>query len=191
MDRLPRPVALALPLCLGLPLCAGLACQRAAARPEHRPVAHEAPEGTGGGRTLFDWPQGTVVLHTRDGRTHRVRVELALTGDEKARGLMHRESLPEGRGMLFIFPDEEVRTFWMKNTLIPLDMIFIRKDGTVAGIVHSAEPLTTTPRTVGKASKYVLEVPGGTCRAGGIDTGTTVTFEDIAPDLLAGRPLRR
>ena len=141
-------------------------------------------------RRLFAWPQGVVVLDTAGGREVRVQVELALTPEEKTRGLMHREHLAEGHGMLFVFPNEEVRTFWMKNTLVPLDMIFIRADGRVAGVVHSAEPLTTTPRTVGRPSKYVLEVPGGYARAMGIDEGARVRFEGISSELLSGRPPR-
>jgi uncharacterized membrane protein (UPF0127 family) len=64
------------------------------------------------------------------------------------------------RGMLFVFGSDRVRSFWMKNTLIPLDMLFVTKDLVVAGIVRDTKPLTLDPRTVGIATRYVLEVNG-------------------------------
>lgn len=73
--------------------------------------------------------------------------------------------------MLFIFPNEEVQSFWMRNTLIPLDMIFINEQGVVVGIVENAEPKTLTSRSVGIPGKYVLEVPGGWSAKVGLKAG--------------------
>jgi uncharacterized protein len=125
-------------------------------------------------------PGPQVVLETASGALHVVRVELARTDPERARGLMFREHLDADAGMLFLFEESEDHGFWMKNTLIPLDMIFIADDGRVAGIVERAEPRTTTLRSVGSASRYVLEVNGGWCAAHGVARGARVRFENVA-----------
>ena len=72
-------------------------------------------------------------------------VELATTSAQQAKGLMNRSALPNDRGMLFIFPEEKILSFWMKNTLIPLDMIFFNKDKQIVHIVTNAQPCTTDP----------------------------------------------
>ena len=108
-----------------------------------------------------------------------VVVELARTADERAQGLMYREDVPEGTGMLFIFEKQEVQRFWMENTLIPLDMIFIDRDLKIAGIIENAEPMTKTSRFVDAPSIYVLEVNGGWSRKHAVGAGATVRFENI------------
>ena len=93
----------------------------------------------------------------------KVIVELAVTPEEKAKGLMHREYLDENKGMLFIFEDEKAPSFWMKNTLIPLDMIFINSDNKIVDILV-AEPCKKDPcksYTPKADAKYVLEVNAG------------------------------
>lgn len=120
-----------------------------------------------------------VVVETSGGAHHAVRVELARTDPERARGLMFRERLDADAGMLFLFDGSEDHGFWMKNTLIPLDMIFIADDGRIAGIVERAEPQTTTLRSVGAPSRYVLEVNGGWCAAHGVRAGDRVRFENV------------
>src|SRR5262252_4557477 len=96
-------------------------------------------------------PQGDIA----------VGVEIVSTSAQIERGLMFREHLPPDQGMLFLMTEEKNWPFWMRNTLIPLDMIFIARDMTVAGVVQNAEPRTETLREVGKPSLYVLEVNGG------------------------------
>jgi uncharacterized membrane protein (UPF0127 family) len=120
-----------------------------------------------------------VVLESPSGRSRAVNVELARTPDEQARGLMFRDRLADDAGMLFIFSQSSDHAFWMKNTLIPLDMIFIDEAGTVAGVVERAEPQTLTPRSVGAPSRYVLEVNGGWSAANGFGKGDRVRFEGI------------
>jgi len=120
-----------------------------------------------------------VLVQTAAGPVHAVAVELARTEEERARGLMHRESLPPGTGMLFLFEESGPRVFWMKNTPLSLDMIFVDEEGWIVGIVERAEPRTETPRGVGVPSRYVLEVIGGWSRAHGVRPGDRVRFENV------------
>ncbi len=102
--------------------------------------------------------------------------EIADTPAERQKGLMFREHMGEQEGMVFLFPDEAPRAFWMHNTLIPLDMVFIRADRTVLGVVENAEPKTDTSRSVPGSSQFVLEINGGTAKRVGIAEGQKVTF---------------
>jgi uncharacterized membrane protein (UPF0127 family) len=124
-------------------------------------------------------PRGRVLLKDARGGVHRVEVEVAATPESRTRGLMWREELPAGQGMLFVFAEEEVQSFWMRNTLIPLDMLFIDSEGRVVGIVERAQPRTLTGRSVGVPGRYVLEVPGGWCQSEGIATGDTVELQGL------------
>lgn len=125
-------------------------------------------------------PRAKVVLKDAYGGSQAVDVEVASSGISRQRGMMWRTSLAAGKGMLFIFPEEEVHSFWMKNTLIPLDMIFISRDRRIAGIVHQAAPRTMDLKTVNKPSLYVLEVPGGWAEKTGVQAGSTVEMEGIS-----------
>ncbi len=119
--------------------------------------------------------QRTRVVIRTGGREAVVEVELARTREEQARGLMFRERIGRDEGMLFVFPEEGEHAFWMKNTLIPLDMIFIDGLGTVSGVVPRAEPRTETPRSGGRC-RYVLEVAGGWADEHGVKAGDKVLF---------------
>jgi len=105
---------------------------------------------------------------------HAFAVELANNDDERSRGLMFRKELPEGRGMLFDFERESPVAFWMHNTYIPLDMIFIRADGRILRIAENAEPLSDRLIPSGGPVRAVLEVIGGTTRKLGIAPGDRV-----------------
>jgi uncharacterized membrane protein (UPF0127 family) len=96
-----------------------------------------------------------------------VRAEVAATEATRARGLMYRRELAPGRGMLFVFPRTEEHAFWMKNTFISLDMIFIDESLQIVGILRDTVPLSSIPVTIGEPSRYVLEVPGGWAREAG------------------------
>src|SRR5882757_1491019 len=85
-------------------------------------------------------------------------VEMATTDQEKETGLMYRKELPDGKGMLFDFSPEQQVSMWMKNTYIPLDMIFIRADGRILRIAENTEPLSTRIISSGGPAKGVLEV---------------------------------
>jgi uncharacterized membrane protein (UPF0127 family) len=105
---------------------------------------------------------------------HPFEVELALTPKEQERGLMFRKSLPQGQGMLFDFKEERPLTFWMKNTYVPLDMIFIRADGTILHIAHNTTPLSEKLVPSGGPARAVLEVVAGTTQRLGIVPGDRV-----------------
>ena len=111
-----------------------------------------------------------------DGNTHDFTVEVARSEDEQARGLMYRESLAAGEGMLFPFPEPRPASFWMKNTLIPLDMIFVRADGSIARIAVNTVPPSLSPVGVGEPVAAVLEIAGGRSVELGIDEGDRVTW---------------
>jgi uncharacterized membrane protein (UPF0127 family) len=101
-------------------------------------------------------------------------VELATNDDERERGLMYRKELPEGRGMLFDFQHDRPVAFWMRNTYIPLDMIFIRGDGRILSIAENTQPLSDALVPSGGPVRAVLEVIGGTARKLGIAPGDRV-----------------
>ena len=107
---------------------------------------------------------------------HRFIVEVARTGEEQAQGLMFRESLADDRGMIFPYDPPRAVGFWMKNTLIPLDMIFIRADGTIARIAANTVPLSEETVFSGEAISSVLEIRGGRAAELGIRAGDKVTW---------------
>lgn len=119
-----------------------------------------------------------------------VGVELARTPSERAKGLMYRKHLDAEAGMLFLFEQPQQLTFWMRNTYVPLDMIFIESSLRVLGVVENAEPLTETSRSVPGQSQYVLEVNAGFSREHGIGPGTMVRFEGVpgTPSHTTGGP---
>lgn len=145
-------------------LLASCACQRAAELPAPTSAKPSA-------LSLFLTPKGEVPL----------RVEIANTPESRAQGLMNRRQLDADAGMVFVFPDESARSFWMKNTYLPLDLIFVTADRHVAGVVARAEPLTLTSRGVEAAAKFVVEANAGFAERFGIQAGTTVRLEQV-PD---------
>ncbi|MCA1827140.1 MAG: DUF192 domain-containing protein [Myxococcales bacterium] len=120
------------------------------------------------GAVRFETPRGPWV----------VRVEIADTDESRTRGLMFRRNLPQDHGMVFVFPTTEEHSFWMHNTLIGLDMIFLGDDRAVLGVVTAA-PNTDTLRSVHKPSRYVIEVSAGEASAHAIGPGTRAAFIDI------------
>jgi uncharacterized membrane protein (UPF0127 family) len=123
-------------------------------------------------------PTAKVYLATPSGEV-AVNVEVVATEAKIERGLMYRQAMALDAGMLFLLPEIKDWTFWMRNTLIPLDMIFIRDNLTIAGIVENAEPKTETLRQVGEPSHYVLEVNGGWTKAHGVTKDQKVRFANV------------
>ncbi len=125
--------------------------------------------------------RGTLEITTRSG-LHVFAVELAVTDEERARGLMFRKELPVGQGMLFDFKRDQIVTMWMRNTYIPLDMIFIRADGRIARIAADTQPLSEQIISSGVPVRSVLEVIGGTAKKLGITAG-----DRVAHPIFSGR----
>lgn len=115
----------------------------------------------------------TLEIVTKSG-VHVFTVEVASTEQEKATGLMYRQELPDGRGMLFDFSPEQPISMWMKNTFIPLDMIFIRSDGRISRIAENTEPQSLAIISSGPPARAVLEVIAGTAQKYGIAVGDRV-----------------
>jgi len=99
------------------------------------------------------------------------RLELAETAAETAQGMMYRRSVPAGTGMLFIMAEERPQSFWMRNTYVPLDIIYLNADGTVVSIQANAQPMNDMPLPSEGPAKYVLEIAGGGAAQDGIKTG--------------------
>ncbi|MCB9993705.1 MAG: DUF192 domain-containing protein [Hyphomicrobiaceae bacterium] len=108
----------------------------------------------------------SLTINTAKGSFH-FTVEIADTPAEQAQGLMFRQELASDHGMLFDFHQERETSFWMRNTFIPLDMLFIAADGTIRSIHANARPQDDTPIPSGSPVRFVLEIPGG--RAAEID----------------------
>jgi len=112
-------------------------------------------------------------------------VELADEEAERAQGLMNRDELARGAGMLFVYPEPQQVAFWMKNTLIPLDMIFMDAGGTVQKVHHEAVPHDETPIYGGSGIQSVLEINGGLARRIGISEGWELRHPAIDQDRAA------
>lgn len=119
----------------------------------------------------------TVVTIQQGSMAHRFTVEVARTPEEQARGLMYRTSLAPDRGMLFPFARPKFASFWMKNTFIPLDIIFIRSDGGVDRIAENTIPESLEPVVSGGEVTAVLELAGGTAARLGIDESAIIRWE--------------
>jgi uncharacterized membrane protein (UPF0127 family) len=115
-----------------------------------------------------------LTIRSKTG-THHFTVEVAATPDQQERGLMFRRSLAGDRGMIFPYEPPQQVAFWMKNTLIPLDIIYIRPNGTIAQIVN-AQPMDITPLPSGEPVVLVLEIRGGRAAELGIKEGDKVTW---------------
>ncbi|MBI2144610.1 DUF192 domain-containing protein [Candidatus Woesearchaeota archaeon] len=121
----------------------------------------------------------TVLLYSETGNHVKIKAEISDTNEERAKGMMLRQQLDKGEGMLFFYPDSAVRNFWMKNTLIPLDMIFIAENMTVVKI-HHAVPCSSEPCTLYNSEqpiKYVLEVNRNLTASHGISEGGKVKID--------------
>lgn len=107
-------------------------------------------------------------------KTSIFQIEVMKSPEQRARGLMFRQFMPEDRGMLFDFDREEPVAMWMRNTYIPLDMVFIRENGVIRHIHERAQPLDETTISSGGAVRYVLEINGGQAAKLGLKPGDTV-----------------
>lgn len=158
-------VAAVLGLALALTACTSQARSGTAA-----PVA-----ATGARHPISGLPViGLVITHGR--QQHRIRVEVATSTDEQARGLMFRTAMAPDEGMIFPSQTGQPASFWMKNTVIPLDIVFIDLNGHISNIAANARPYDETPLLSLGAVKGVLELNGGRAAQLGIGPGDTVTW---------------
>jgi uncharacterized protein len=116
-----------------------------------------------------------------DDATHKFTVEIADSPEEIQQGLMFRESLAPDAGMLFDFGEVRLASMWMKNTLIPLDILFMDAEGTVVAIARNAVPGSLRSLTPGTPVRGVLEIPGGRAKELGIEPGDTVQHPIFVP----------
>ena len=146
-----------------------IACSKTPSAPTMTTSTQPPPVAANGPRVTF--PDGYVV-----------QVELATTDELRAQGLMYRDRLREGTGMLFLFADTDERPFWMKNTLIPLDMIWLDQQKRVAAVHFNVPPCKADPcpsYAPHAPSMYVLEVAGGVAQQHGIKVGDVLRFEGL------------
>ncbi|MEM8802533.1 MAG: DUF192 domain-containing protein [Pseudomonadota bacterium] len=136
---------------------------------------------------LFSFAAGSAFAACETGRvdlrgewgTARFSVEVADEADERSQGLMNRPSMPTSAGMLFVYERPQFVSFWMRNTLIPLDMLFIDQTGIVQRIHENAVPLDETAIPGGDGIQYVLEINGGLSSRLGIEVGSEVRHPSI------------
>lgn len=119
-------------------------------------------------------PIEPVTVRLADGTEHIFRSEMAMTQQQQAQGMMFRTQMAGDEGMLFIFGEIRRASFWMRNTLIPLDIIFVRANGRIANIAANATPETDTSRRSTGRVAAVLEIPGGRAAELGIKAGDLV-----------------
>jgi uncharacterized membrane protein (UPF0127 family) len=124
----------------------------------------------------------SLIIHA-GASAYKFQVELATTEEARARGLMFRKSMAPNAGMLFFYPAEQPVAFWMKNTLIPLDMLFIKANGNIVHIAANAVPEDETPIPSNEPVLAVLEINGGTAAALGIKEGDRVQYSGAAGSL--------
>jgi uncharacterized membrane protein (UPF0127 family) len=129
----------------------------------------------------LEFERSQLTIRTQDGRRFPFHVELALTPEQRAQGLMYRESLDQDAGMLFIYDLERPVTMWMKNTLVPLDMLFLARDGEVLGLAEDTVPQSETMIPSGEPVKAVLELQAGTVARLALKPGDRVLHPLLVP----------
>jgi len=120
-----------------------------------------------------------VTITVKDGSKVSFAVEVADTPSKREMGLQYRRDLAADRGMIFLFQAQSQQSFWMKNTPLPLDMIFINRELKIVGIVEQTVPFSLDPRSVSAPSQFVLEINGGLSKRHGIKAGDSVRFENM------------
>ncbi len=123
--------------------------------------------------------EADIIIESASGDSHNYRVELAVTAQEQTIGMMYREDIPENTGMLFLFNKAAERNFWMKDTVVPLDIIFIQKNGIIGHIHQMAEPETLDHISSKGKAIAVLELAGGSAELAEINVGDRVLYADF------------
>ena len=130
--------------------------------------------------TALALPSTTIAVHTAKG-SDTFKVEVAGDHASQEKGLMFRKTMAPNAGMLFDFHTTVMTTFWMKNTILPLDIIFIRSDGTISSIAGNAVPYSEAPIPSSEPIRAVLEINGGRAKALGIEPGDKVSGSIFTP----------
>ena len=120
-----------------------------------------------------------LTVWMANGQSHRFVVEVAATPEQQERGLMFRQSMPEDDGMIFLNKIDKPSTFWMKNTLIPLDMLFVDRTGKIVHIKANAKPLSEEMIPSGGSVRAIVEINGGVAARLGIKAGDHVVFPSL------------
>ena len=124
-----------------------------------------------------DFERDTLIIESDDGLRHEFDIYVATSFEQQRRGLMFVRKMPETTGMLFVYEDSDYHSMWMKNTYIPLDLVFARSDGSVSSVIHGAQPLSLTSRSSIEPVNYVLELNAGTARRLGIGNKSRIVWE--------------
>jgi uncharacterized membrane protein (UPF0127 family) len=125
---------------------------------------------------------GVLIMHASEYACHRFEIYIATSDAQRARGLMFVRNLPKTTGMLFIYATDMHWSMWMKNTLIPLDILFIRSDGTVSSIAYETEPQSLQSIVALEPVRYVLELNAGVAEALSINQYSRIEWEMTADD---------
>lgn len=158
------------------------ACGSVVGPPDTQRGNSSAPSGVDANRLRVP-----VILVPKDGKAHRLTAEIALTPEEQARGLSGRKSIDADDAMLFPLFPPRLPSFWMKDTLVSLDIIFVRTDGTIDMIAANTKPLDLTPISSGTPASGVIELRGGQAKKLGLDVGDRVSWGACTTDP-AARP---
>ncbi len=140
------------------------------------PAANTPAEGTSLD-SHFD--QGTLQIVSNEGTRLEFNIYVAITPQQQRRGLMFVRKMPDRTGMLFVYEDADFHSMWMKNTFIPLDIVFARGDGSISSLIHDTQPLSLAPQSSIEPVTYVLELNAGTARQLNIGRKSHLTWKLI------------
>ena len=126
--------------------------------------------------------KGVLVVHASNHACYRLDIYLATSNEQRSRGLMHVRSLPETTGMLFVYERDAGLSMWMKNTFIPLDILFVRADGSVSSIAYDTEPQSLKSIASLEPVRYVLEVNAGIAEKYSIDKYSRLEWDGLSTE---------
>jgi uncharacterized membrane protein (UPF0127 family) len=141
-------------------------------------VTHGAASGASSASGDIRFGSTELSIETAAGVSIPISVEIAMDDEQRAQGLMYRKSLEDGKGMIFVFDRDQIMSFWMKNTLIPLSIAFIASDGRILEI-HHMEPLDLSSIRSNRSARYALEVPQGWFSRAGISVGDRLRLDAL------------
>lgn len=142
-----------------------------------RAPAETASSGVASLDDAFD--HGTLIVESDDGVHHEFDIYLAMDFNQQRRGLMFVRKLPANTGMLFVYEDSDMHSMWMKNTYIPLDLVFARADGSVSSVIHDTRPLSLESQGSIEPVNFVLELNAGTARRLNIGRKSRISWEPL------------